>query len=155
MGKMQIDGEDVEDLGLVLVEDEDGADAEDDGELVEEIEPVDDPQEVVLVSPVHVEESSDHGVTDDKEEDLLSQLESILAPLAQPDGDDVEAAAPVSAKVKGGKKVEDDDEDDTLGAIRPRRKDEVHCGRCYILVKASALKCPVGDDACPVVPAGQ
>ena len=55
---------------------------------------------------------------------------------------------------------EDDDEDeeedepedraDGGNRLQPKRADEQLCPQCFLLVRASAPTCPVGDDACPI-----
>ncbi len=55
--------------------------------------------------------------------------------------------------------VEDEDEDEedepddrSEGGdrLQPKRADEQLCPNCFLLVRASAPGCPVGDDACPI-----
>lgn len=154
MGKMKIEGEDIEDLGLTLV----GEDVE-----VDIVDPDDvaalliaDPNDTAIIEgatvpPVAADVPSDHpAVADDVEEDLLSQLEAILSPQSMAPGEDSEDT-PVSARKSPKKQNDDGEEDDSLGAVKPRQKDEIHCGRCWILVKATIHKCPVDDDICPVI----
>ena len=46
--------------------------------------------------------------------------------------------------------VEPDERGDTADRLQPKRADEQLCPSCFLLVRASAPGCPVGDDTCPV-----
>ncbi len=154
MGKLTIEGEDVEDLGLTLV----GADADEASDVddldvlaVEDLDTVEIVE--VAVVPPHLAAVLDDNpaVADDIEEDLLSRLETILSPQSMEPLYESEDAPASTRKNKKTKTEDNDDEDDSLGVVKPRQKDEVHCGRCWILVKATIHKCPVDDDGCPVI----
>ncbi len=52
---------------------------------------------------------------------------------------------------------EDEDEDEepdergeAADRLQPKRADEQLCPNCFLLVRASAPGCPVGDDNCPI-----
>src|SRR6478736_2828128 len=49
---------------------------------------------------------------------------------------------------------EEDDEADVRGEgserLLPKQQDEQLCPSCFLLVRASAPNCPVGDDDCPI-----
>jgi hypothetical protein len=49
---------------------------------------------------------------------------------------------------------DDEDEPDDRGEpgdrLQPKRADEQLCPNCFLLVRATAPGCPVGDDACPI-----
>ena len=34
--------------------------------------------------------------------------------------------------------------------LQPKQQDEQLCSSCFLLVRASAPNCPVGDDDCPI-----
>jgi hypothetical protein len=149
MGKNKLEGEDIEDLGLTLIADDDSIDVDDlsiddllssaqeDSDVIEIVLPLVDP----LDSP---DEISDK---EDTEEDLLSQLEEILAPSSHHEYDADEA--PTSTTVRK-KSKQTETEDDDFDAVQPKQKNEVHCGVCYILVKRNIQVCPLDDDSCPV-----
>ena len=46
--------------------------------------------------------------------------------------------------------VEPDERGDTADRLQPKRADEQLCPNCFLLVRASAPGCPVGDDTCPI-----
>lgn len=149
MGKNKLEGEDIEDLGLTLIADDDSIDVDDlsiddllssaqeDSDVIEIVLPLVDP----LDSP---DEISDK---EDTEEDLLSQLEEILAPSSHHEYDADET--PTSTTVRK-KSKQTETEDDDFDAVQPKQKNEVHCGVCYILVKRNIQVCPLDDDSCPV-----
>lgn len=161
MGKMKIEGEDLEDLGLTLIVDE--SDESDESEESDEsaafaaaevslvIDIRDEVTEISILPSILKDVSyEDSSREDDVEKDLLSQLEAILSPGdVRPPEDTDEVAVPRRKKVKASS--DDDYDDDNLGDVRPRQKNEVHCSRCYILVKNTIIKCPVDDDNCPVL----
>lgn len=157
MGEIKIEGEDPKDLGLTLVADEVAEIDEDDAldytdDVVLEVADLDDAGiEIVLVVPTPADTPDEEPTREeDVEEDLLSQLEAILSPgAAGSTGEEEEEGDVVAPKRKKAKTVDDEDED--LGEVRPRQKNEVHCHRCYILVKVTIGKCPVGEDECPVM----
>lgn len=154
MSEIKIEGEDLKDLGLTLVADEVAEVDEDDvldyaDDAVLEVADLDDAGiEIVLVVPTPADTPDEEPTREeDVEEDLLSQLEAMLSPGAA--GSTEEEGDVVAPKRKKAKTVDDEDED--LGEVRPRQKNEVHCHRCYILVKVTIGKCPVGEDECPVI----
>ena len=72
--------------------------------------------------------------------------------------DDVEADLDRILKDRMVTVDEDEDEDDVEpedrgeggDRLQPKRADEQLCPSCFLLVRASAPACPVGDDACPI-----
>ena len=74
--------------------------------------------------------------------------------------DDVEADLDRILKDRLVTSDEDEDEDeeedepedraDGGNRLQPKRADEQLCPQCFLLVRASAPTCPVGDDACPI-----
>jgi hypothetical protein len=88
--------------------------------------------------------------TGDEEEDEDDEL---LSP------DDVEADLDRILKdrlVTSDEDDEDEDEDEpdergeTGDRLQPKRADEQLCPNCFLLVRANAPGCPVGDDDCPI-----
>ena len=86
----------------------------------------------------------------DEEEDDDDEL---LSP------DDVEADLDRILKDRLVTAEDDEDEDDedepddrSEGGdrLQPKRADEQLCPNCFLLVRATAPGCPVGDDACPI-----
>ncbi|NBV73599.1 MAG: hypothetical protein EBR65_01310 [Actinobacteria bacterium] len=43
-----------------------------------------------------------------------------------------------------------DEKAEAIDGIQPKRADEQLCSSCFLLVRANAPSCPVGDDDCPV-----
>ena len=86
--------------------------------------------------------------TDEEEDDD----EELLSP------DDVEADLDRILKdrlVTAEDEDEDEDEEpdergDTADRLQPKRADEQLCPNCFLLVRATAPRCPVGDDDCPI-----
>ncbi len=83
---------------------------------------------------------------EDEDEELLSP-------------DDVEADLDRILKDRLVTAEDDEDEDDedepddrgeTGDRLQPKRADEQLCPNCFLLVRANAPGCPVGDDACPI-----
>jgi hypothetical protein len=75
---------------------------------------------------------------DDAEADLLTILENKIR---------------AESKVEEEEEVEDSDESSDLAdepIFMPRKTDEQHCQRCWLLVRKGAPKCPVHDDDCPI-----
>lgn len=147
------------------VEPEDDAEAEDDGEPdpdeldVEDIEavPAEDDDDDVVADAEDEEEEDDADETPatrtkkraDEEED---EDDDLLSP------DDVEADLDRILKDRMVT-VEEEDEDDEVepdergeasDRLQPKRADEQLCPSCFLLVRATAPACPVGDDACPI-----
>jgi hypothetical protein len=46
--------------------------------------------------------------------------------------------------------VEPDERGEGIDRLQPKRPDEQLCPSCFLLVRASAPACPVGDDECPI-----
>lgn len=71
--------------------------------------------------------------------------------------DDVEADLDTILKDRMVAADEDEEEDDepedrteTGDRLQPKRADEQLCPSCFLLVRATAPGCPVGDDDCPI-----
>ena len=45
---------------------------------------------------------------------------------------------------------EPDDRGEAGDRLQPKRADEQLCPNCFLLVRATAPGCPVGDDDCPI-----
>ena len=105
----------------------------------EEDEDDDDTEPVAKRTKKRVEED------EDEDDDLLSP-------------DDVEADLDRILKDRlvtvDDEEDEDDEEREERGEggdrLQPKRPDEQLCPSCFLLVRASAPACPVGDDACPI-----
>jgi hypothetical protein len=133
---------DVEDLDDDVI-DEPDVDVDDDDAVVEEEaeedEDDDDTEPVAKRTKKRAEED------DDEDDDLLSP-------------DDVEADLDRILKDRMVTVDEDEDEDEVEpedrgeggDRLQPKRPDEQLCPSCFLLVRASAPACPVGDDACPI-----
>ncbi|CAN5850854.1 hypothetical protein BH20ACT4_BH20ACT4_09550 [soil metagenome] len=86
------------------------------------------------------EEDEDMLAPDDVEADLDRILKDRMVTSDEQDegdDDDIEDATP-------GERGEDP------SRLQPKRSDEQLCGTCFLLVRASAPLCPVGDDNCPI-----
>jgi hypothetical protein len=126
-------------------EEEFGEDEDFEGEEEEEEE--EDEDEDLLVAPKRVAKGEED---EDEDEDLVTP-------------DDVEADLDTILKDRLVSVSDDDDEDEdedeepedrAEGAdrLQPKRADETLCPQCFLLVRASAPGCPVGDDECPLFP---
>ena len=132
---------DDEDAFEDLDEDESGDEAE--AEEEEEEEEDDDEDDTVTKRAKRPEgeeeEDEDDEILspDDVEADLDRILKDRLVTAEEDDDDDEE---------------EDEPEDRADGGdrLQPKRADEQLCPQCFLLVRASAPACPVGDDACPI-----
>ena len=118
-----------------------------------------DDDEVVVVEEVEDEDEEDaddapttrtkRRVAGEEEED---DDEDIVSP------DDVEADLDRILKDRLVTAEEEEDEDDDEpddrsepgDRLQPKRADEQLCPNCFLLVRATAPGCPVGDDACPI-----
>ena len=74
-----------------------------------------------------------------------------------PSPDDVEADLDRILKDRLVTTEEEDDEDEepddraeSGDRLQPKRADEQLCPNCFLLVRATAPGCPVGDDNCPI-----
>lgn len=150
MGKNKLEGEDIEDLGLTLITDDDSIDIEDLSidDLLSSAHEDSDTVEVVLPSVDPIDSPDEVSDKEDTEEDLLSQLEEILAPSSHREYDTDETVTSTTVRKKN---KQTETEDDDFDAVQPKQKNEVHCGVCYILVKRNIQRCPLDDDTCPVV----
>jgi hypothetical protein len=125
-----------DDVIEVDVDDDDDAVVEDEAE---EDEDDDDTEPVAKRTKKRAEED------EDEDDDLLSP-------------DDVEADLDRILKDRMVTVDEDEDEDEVEpedrgeggDRLQPKRADEQLCPSCFLLVRASAPACPVGDDACPI-----
>lgn len=145
----------------------------DEDELVEE-DVIADPEALIVADDDHFVPETDTESTDDPpeeeeteeaastrrrkaEDEEEDEEEDMLAP------DDVEADLDRILKdrmVTSDEQDEADDDDvedatpgdrgEDAGRLQPKRSDEQLCGTCFLLVRASAPLCPVGDDDCPI-----
>jgi len=155
MAQDDIDSEDLEELEV------EGGD--DDEDLEDEPEDLDDDEEF--------EEESDEDAADDEADEDDSEEESSSRRKAKDDDDDddemlspddVEADLDmilkdrmVAADAQGEDEEEEsaprtDEKAEAIDGIQPKRADEQLCTSCFLLVRANAPSCPVGDDDCPV-----
>jgi len=141
LGVPDIEGEDLDEVGLDLdegfVEEDLTGDA-----LIEE--GAEDSDVVVTdtasrkVSPEDDDDDDDLRTEDDVEADLDAILREKLT------------AADESPLEDEDDEVVVDDKTDGLERLQPRRPDETQCAQCFLLVRKSAPGCPVEDDACPL-----
>jgi len=158
----------IEEAGLeeVDLENPDGDDGDEEGPDEAELD------EDSLEAPLGSDDDDDDGV-DDEEEDADGEEEAapttrtkkrtddeeeddddLLSP------DDVEADLDRILKDRMVTVEEEEDEDEgeletdergeSVDRLQPKRADEQLCPSCFLLVRASAPACPVGDDACPI-----
>src|SRR6187431_965391 len=129
----------------------------DDDEATEEFE-VDD--EIEEEPEVELDEEDDDAVVDTprtrrkkRDEDDDDDDDELIA------DDDVEADLDKILKDRMVAVEDDDDEDedeevdvrgDGAERLQPKQQDEQLCPSCFLLVRASAPNCPVGDDDCPI-----
>ena len=83
------------------------------------------------------DEDEDLLAPDDVEADLDRILKDRLVTADDDDEDDEDEDEP-------------DDRSDSGDRLQPKRADEQLCSQCFLLVRATAPNCPVGDDACPI-----
>ncbi|MGI9053413.1 MAG: hypothetical protein ACR2HQ_12335 [Ilumatobacteraceae bacterium] len=121
--------------------------------LVEEDVEVDD-DEVVAEDAADEDESAEATAARNKRragEEEDDDDEEVPSP------DDVEADLDRILKDRLVTTEDEDDEDEepddraeTGDRLQPKRADEQLCPNCFLLVRATAPGCPVGDDNCPV-----
>jgi len=102
---------------------------------------VEDTDQPRIVPEKEQDESDENelALSDDAEADLLTILQSKIHAESK---EEEEAESEV---------VDEDTVDSTNDLlILPRKKDENHCQRCWLLVRNTAPKCPVHDDDCPI-----
>jgi hypothetical protein len=140
---------------------EEGPDAED-LEEEEVFEELDDDDDETVEEEEEEEEEADEEETaaarakrrageeeEDEDDDLLSpddveaDLDRILKDRLVTTDDDNE---------EDEEEEEPEDRADGANRLQPKRADEQLCPQCFLLVRASAPTCPVGDDACPIFP---
>ncbi len=141
--------DDENDLAQIIPDEDDIVEAEEPSDLIEDSEDEEDDnpdlseeslkiKNVSKVSNVQSDSEEDENelvLPDDAEEDLLTILESkINSELAEQEEQEVQTSS--------------DDSQEFL--IMPKRVDEQHCQRCWLLVRKGAPKCPVHDDDCPI-----
>lgn len=141
--------DDENDLAQIIPDEDDIVEAEEPSDLIEDSEDEEDDnpdlseeslkiKNVSKVSTVQSDSEEDENelvLPDDAEEDLLTILESkINSELAEQEEQEVQTSS--------------DDSQEFL--IMPKRVDEQHCQRCWLLVRKGAPKCPVHDDDCPI-----
>ncbi len=141
-----IDPEELDEESLEEEDDEFVAIDEDEFGGDEEIEDEDE-DEAAEAPPVR----RTAAASEDEDED-----EDLLAP------DDVEADLDTILKDRlvSAEEGNEDDEDETELAddprtdpgdrLQPKRADEQLCSLCFLLVRAKAPNCPMGDDNCPI-----
>lgn len=128
--------------------DEDLADVpddDDDDDVVADEEEEDDDDEAEAVPKTRAKKRATGDEEEDEDDDLLSP-------------DDVEADLDRILKDRMVTVEEEDDDEevepDERGEggdrLQPKRADEQLCPSCFLLVRASAPACPVGDDDCPI-----
>ena len=88
-------------------------------------------------SAVDDEEDEDDDLLspDDVEADLDRILKDRMVTVEEEDEDE---------------EVEPDERGEGADRLQPKRPDEQLCPSCFLLVRASAPACPVGDDDCPI-----
>lgn len=145
-----------------LVEEVEGPEVELDEEDLDEddiIDPELDVDDVVVDDDAVVDEEDDDTVVDaprtrrkKRDDDEDDDDEELIA------DDDVEADLDKILKDRMVT-VEEDDEDedeevdvrgDGAERLQPKQQDEQLCPSCFLLVRATAPNCPVGDDDCPI-----
>jgi hypothetical protein len=114
-----------------------------------------------------VEEDEDDEEEEDEDDEVVTARAKRRAGEEEEDEDDellspddVEADLDRILKDRLVTADEDEDEDeeeeepedraDGGDRLQPKRADEQLCPQCFLLVRASAPACPVGDDACPI-----
>jgi hypothetical protein len=106
---------------------------------------VDDEDDDAVVDAPRTRRKKREDDEDDEDEELIAD-------------DDVEADLDKILKDRMVT-VEDDDEDedeevdvrgDGAERLQPKQQDEQLCPSCFLLVRATAPNCPVGDDDCPI-----
>jgi hypothetical protein len=132
---------DVEDLEVLVEEDDDDDEVADDEDEDEDDEDDDDTRATTRTKRRAADEEEDEDddllSPDDVEADLDRILKDRMV-TTEEDGDEED------------EEVEPDDRGDTADRLQPKRPDEQLCPSCFLLVRASAPGCPVGDDACPI-----
>ena len=97
-----------------------------------------DQSSVVLEKEQDEGDENELSLSDDAEADLLTILQNKIHAENKEEEDESEV-------------VEEDTVESTNDLlILPRKKDEQHCQRCWLLVRNTAPKCPVHDDDCPI-----
>lgn len=138
-------------------------------EVDEEHEP--DPEELEDDLVVEEDDDADEAVVEDEEEEEDEGAEATAARAKRRAGeeeedddeevlspDDVEADLDRILKDRLVTAEENEDEEDeepedraeSGDRLQPKRADEQLCPNCFLLVRATAPGCPVGDDNCPI-----
>jgi hypothetical protein len=138
------EGPDAEDL-----EEEAFEELDDDDDTVEDAEEEEEEEEDAEEDETAAARAKRRAGEEEEDED-----DDLLSP------DDVEADLDRILKDRLVTTDEDDDEDeeedepedraDGGNRLQPKRADEQLCPQCFLLVRAAAPTCPVGDDACPI-----
>ncbi len=135
------DADELDDEGFTAIEEDDDDEVVEETEDEEEEEGNGDSEATTTRTCRRAGEEEE-----DEDEDLLSP-------------DDVEADLDriLKDRLVTAEDDDDDDEDDepedrTDGGdrLQPKRADEQLCPNCFLLVRATAPGCPVGDDRCPI-----
>ncbi len=132
-----------------LVDEEDAfPDLEDDDEVVVDEEVEEEEEDEADDAPTTRTKRRTPAAGEEEEDDD----EDIVSP------DDVEADLDriLKDRLVTAEEEEDEDEDEPDDRsepgdrLQPKRADEQLCPNCFLLVRATAPGCPVGDDACPI-----
>ncbi len=119
---------------------------------------------------VAVDTDDEDVVDDEEEEDDDEAAESTTTRTKrrgeEEDDDDEEVLSPddveadldriLKDRLVTAEEEEDEDEDEPEDRseggdrLQPKRADEQLCPNCFLLVRATAPGCPVGDDSCPI-----
>lgn len=113
---------------------------EDEEEEEEEEEDDDDAPPRTRRRKASEEEDEDEEMLapDDVEADLDRILKDRMVTTDEDDDDDVEDVEDQTDRGENGSR------------LQPKRADEQLCDSCFLLVRATAPTCPVGDDDCPI-----
>jgi hypothetical protein len=134
---------DVEELDEGL--DEEGFADEDELVVGDDLVEEEGEEDLDLVPSRHVSRAADEEEDEDEDlvtpDDVEADLDTILKDrLASSDETDDEDEG----------QVEVDDRGDTVDRLQPKRPDEQHCPKCFLLVRRTAPACPMDDDDCPL-----
>jgi len=136
-GEPDPDELDVEDIDAVPSEDDDDDVVVAAEEEEEEEDDADETPATRTKKRAEEEEDEDDDLLspDDVEADLDRILKDRMVTVEEEDEDE---------------EVEPDERGEAPDRLQPKRADEQLCPSCFLLVRATAPACPVGDDACPI-----
>lgn len=139
------DVDDLDEDEVFVADDDDDDDDDDAAETDESEEDDEDDGDDTAATTTRKKAKAGAGEEEEEEED------DILSP------DDVEADLDRILKDRMVTAEEEEDEDDEPDErvdpnerLQPKRADEQLCSNCFLLVRAIAPGCPVGDDDCPI-----